>query len=641
MIRPRTTCATLALLAAATAPCQDPVFPDASWPTATPASQNLDGTLLTRAVDALPFPGNVGPLVIIANGHLVFTRGTPSATSDLFSCSKVVTGMVAAKLIQAGTLTSLDALVPNSVPGPWGTNYPGDSSVGDFLTMTSDYGLSPYKPAGAQYAYNNNGIHFLGEYLGRGLLGLPAGSMHTAVSQELFSTLRHEDPITFNGQWGGWSGGLRLSARDMARLGYLLLRGGQWKGQRILDERFVDGLFRSQIPASASRYPGAVPGEDTQWNQQVFTDILAGNWSYGLWKVGSPRADGSFACVAAEGFRGKRMVLMPRGTLPDPLLEVVLVALPQFPTTDPGPASSVYRDLVANAVIPPTPHPDEDPRCGIATFDDGTLAPLDPAQGAPFVVSGEVVLDGAQRLVHRSAEVVDGNAVLRIRNGLTAGSRIGITVRAENPLDDWDAGNGTSTTFWLQQDASLGARVEVVSPNGPGALAQSAWMSGITPGTPVTFHVQFGARFAGCRVNDANVILFGGVNNLPTPALGGYLSVRSDVQGAQAAALDYVMFRPADGPTAQVQNTLNGHVLGLLGWREVSGLDFNSWFVDTAGFPVDIYLFGVAQPFMWPNILGFDTDHLMLSSDGALAGIPSGVEVRFRYRGRAEGVFTR
>jgi CubicO group peptidase (beta-lactamase class C family) len=38
---------------------------------------------------------------------------------------------------------------------------------------------------------------------------------------------------------GHWGGGMFISALDMARFGYLFLRGGQWKGRRIVPEKWI------------------------------------------------------------------------------------------------------------------------------------------------------------------------------------------------------------------------------------------------------------------------------------------------------------------------------------------------------------------------------------------------------------------
>jgi len=41
---------------------------------------------------------------------------------------------------------------------------------------------------------------------------------------------------------GHWGGGIRIRTEDLARLGYLLLRRGQWNGQRLLSESWIDRM---------------------------------------------------------------------------------------------------------------------------------------------------------------------------------------------------------------------------------------------------------------------------------------------------------------------------------------------------------------------------------------------------------------
>ena len=48
---------------------------------------------------------------------------------------------------------------------------------------------------------------------------------------------------------GHFGGGLFISAWDMARFGYLFLRGGKWAGREIVSERWI-ALARTPGPAN-------------------------------------------------------------------------------------------------------------------------------------------------------------------------------------------------------------------------------------------------------------------------------------------------------------------------------------------------------------------------------------------------------
>lgn len=79
---------------------------------------------------------------------------------------------------------------------------------------------------------------------------------------------------------GGW--GLQLTPRDMAKLGYLYLRRGNWDGQQIISEVWVEAATRRQI--------------DTD-----------GEWGYGYqWWI-----DDNHKAYAARGRFGQLIYVVP------------------------------------------------------------------------------------------------------------------------------------------------------------------------------------------------------------------------------------------------------------------------------------------------------------------------------------------
>ena len=634
----------------ATPRAQDPIYPGATWATATPESQGIDGQALATAIQNLPFPARLGPLMVVANGRIVHTVGDVGALNQpLFSVSKVVTFMLAARAVQLGRIADFDTPIPNNPVGAW-SSYPGDATLRQFFTMTSDYGLPNYNP-GSKYAYNNNAVDFLGEHLSQVHFGrTQPDQMDDVVMNELFSILGNQDGAVFDpqsggrNQWGGWFGGLTLSVRDLGRLGYLLLRGGVWNGQRVLPAEFVDDLLAHQIPASASRYQSSISNENSQFNQQHVTDILDGNWSYGLWRAGAARADGTWIGAAAEGFRGKRMILMPRGTLPDPHLEAMLVCLP--PLGDEGPTSAFYRDLVANAVIGHATHPEHDPRSGAALFDDGSLFPLEAQQGAPAVAGGGVILEGGdQRLVHREARLDDGHIVWSVQGGMPVGAWTGVVIRAQEATHDWNHAGGQQSLVRVRRDASLGLVGEILSP----ALGAPITLgtSGANPNGALTFYARFVGNAVQLRVNGGLLTPFNGQAGVPDPAGDGYLSLRAGGAWTGAQRLDYAIFRDHAGPVAQVSNDTEGnHVIAIVETSMLGTFQPLSWVqhftpVTTPPFSMPLDAFPILVPYFWPNFIGFDNQHFALSSRNAPVILEAGTELVFEYKGRREGATLR
>ena len=57
---------------------------------------------------------------------------------------------------------------------------------------------------------------------------------------------------------GHWGGGMFISARDMARFGYLFLRNGKWKDRQIVSQKWID-MARTPGPANTVRLHELVP----------------------------------------------------------------------------------------------------------------------------------------------------------------------------------------------------------------------------------------------------------------------------------------------------------------------------------------------------------------------------------------------
>lgn len=391
----RLSIALVGMLAVCGAASAQLAWPEATWPSGDAAAHGFDPAALAGAMAALP--GNV---FVVKDGYVVAKKGETSKPVPLNSVSKSLTALVAGRLLATGAI-SLDDPVPGSAlpVGP-------EASVRQFLAMCSDYGLDPHAP-GQHHAYNNMAYHRLGEFL-RGHFGIV--SPQEVLDQALFDTIGRQDPIGFSGLWSGWGAGFALSARDLARVGLLLSRGGKWQEAQHLPPDFVGELFQNQIPPS-SQPSTSTGGEPTQgepgnnwWNQFHLTDLLPGSYSFGFWTNDGLRWPTlPEATIFADGLGGHRLFVVPELDLvvsvtqggdalaPDEVLAPILGAL-----VPPAPPAEVSGDLEVwhrvtltwegpSASETGTPNPFTDYRLDVTFSKDGRT----------FVVPGHFAADGA------------------------------------------------------------------------------------------------------------------------------------------------------------------------------------------------------------------------------------------------------
>ena len=233
-------------------------YPLGGWQTATPQEVGMDPAKFAAAMDLMPSPS-----LVIRNGKIVGQKGDITRPGLIWSASKSLVALVFARLLQQGKISGYDAVVPNSaVPTSPSVTYR------QFLTMTSDHGLTPRSP-GNHYAYNNGAVVFYGQQMK--VAFFPNKTEVQMLQDAYVSALGFQDPLTYRGFMSGWDGGWSLSTRDMARLAYLILRNGNWNGQQILSASFINDLYRNQIPAGAT---ASTDLHDPYYNQADATAAL-------------------------------------------------------------------------------------------------------------------------------------------------------------------------------------------------------------------------------------------------------------------------------------------------------------------------------------------------------------------------------
>jgi CubicO group peptidase (beta-lactamase class C family) len=238
------------------------IWPTERWPRTTPERVGLDRALLLVADEQVPavLP-DLSALLVVRNGFLVFERyyngHEPDAPLNVRSITKSAVSALVGMALDEGLLTSLDQtigeLIPDRVPDNADPLTP-TITVRKLLTMTSgwawdisvDYptliasenwaeltlSLPVADPPGTFYAYNTGGSHLLSVIL-QDLTGQETADY---AAERLFAPLgigQHEWQESPQGEsCGGF--GLFLTPQEMAKLGFLFLKGGRWEDAQLV-----------------------------------------------------------------------------------------------------------------------------------------------------------------------------------------------------------------------------------------------------------------------------------------------------------------------------------------------------------------------------------------------------------------------
>jgi CubicO group peptidase (beta-lactamase class C family) len=273
------TCCSFAAAAAQMQPA------NSAWTKISPTDAGLSETKLgamSAAIRSDEFK-KIGSVLIARHGKLTYedyVEGDVSTLRDTRSATKSITDILVGIAIQGRKLSGVDAKVLALLPGHTARMQNPDPrkaaiTIEDLLTMSSPLECDDWNdasrgneermylvedwaqfildlpirgrmhlgekveppPYGRYFSYCTGGVFLLSEILGK-TTGLRADLY---AQQKLFTPLG----IT-NVQWvyspmeiPQTGGGLRLSSRDLLKIGQLYLDGGQWQGQRIVSNEWV------------------------------------------------------------------------------------------------------------------------------------------------------------------------------------------------------------------------------------------------------------------------------------------------------------------------------------------------------------------------------------------------------------------
>lgn len=240
------------------------IFPGAEWKTL----DSLDAEGYERArfdtLRARVIAEGTSAMLVVAGGRVVFSYGDVARPSYLASARKSVVSMLYGRYVADGTVkldATLDALGIDDLGGLLPVER--TATVKDLLTARSGVyhpaanlgdasAMAPRRGSirpGSYFLYNNWDFNALGTILEQAT----GADLYALMERDLAGPLGFQDWDRSIQPRRNDTGASRypahhlvLSTRDMARLGYCMLRGGRWGERQVIPSEWVartTGLF--------------------------------------------------------------------------------------------------------------------------------------------------------------------------------------------------------------------------------------------------------------------------------------------------------------------------------------------------------------------------------------------------------------
>lgn len=204
-------------------------------------------------------------VVILHKGQLVgeWYFGKEPKRVDCKSVTKSITGLAVGLLVTQGKL-EIDQKVAKFYPS-WNQEVKRDITIRHLMAHTSglldsEFSLVENTPDAVEYALASTLTHPVGKYhvynnkainLLAGIIEKAAGMrMDEWMEKELFRPLGITDTYWRKDPAGNpyCMAFLEIRPRDLAKIGQLLLQGGQWEGRQLISRAFIEEATRPAAP---------------------------------------------------------------------------------------------------------------------------------------------------------------------------------------------------------------------------------------------------------------------------------------------------------------------------------------------------------------------------------------------------------
>jgi CubicO group peptidase (beta-lactamase class C family) len=263
-------------------------------------------------------------IMVVKDGKVVFEKWMGSGKENephvLNSVSKTFTSAAVGLAISEGKLSLTDKVIsffPDKLPAQVGEHLSA-LTIRHLLTMNTGHEKDPSKlrntekdwekaflhtefprQPGTIFCYNSLATYMLSAIVQK----VTGQKLVDYLYPRLFRPLGinnvrwQESPTGVNA--GGW--GLFLKTEDLAKMGLLLLQGGQWQGKQVLPADWVKEMSSAQVPCvPAGRNSDALP--------QLMKNVKKSDWlqgyGYQMWRC-------RHNAFRADGAAGQYIIVIP------------------------------------------------------------------------------------------------------------------------------------------------------------------------------------------------------------------------------------------------------------------------------------------------------------------------------------------
>ncbi|HOJ60894.1 MAG TPA: serine hydrolase, partial [bacterium] len=256
------------------------VFPGEEWQTLDPAAAGLDAEKLDALRDLVGGRG-----CVVRYGYMVYAWGDPAFSEEVASAFKPVLSTLLCFALQEGKLASPDEPVAKWEPRLKEINQGKDAAITwrHLASQTAAYGWA--EPPGTAWAYNDFALALYYDTLMDKVFQQPGTEV---LTQYIAQPLQFQDSYTFDA-FGPQNrpGRLALSVRDFARYGLWILNRGHWRGQQILEKKYIDLMLHNPVPVDmppvSGREADMLPGQRSIGGGKNITPIGPGFYSFNWW----------------------------------------------------------------------------------------------------------------------------------------------------------------------------------------------------------------------------------------------------------------------------------------------------------------------------------------------------------------------